>query len=64
MTWSPILRGWQVARIKRKFLEGARVRELADEYGVSISCIKMITSGRTWKHVNTERVSHTTTSRD
>lgn len=52
MTWSPILQGWQVARIKRQFLDGELCRELAEEYGVSLSCIKMITSGRTWKHVN------------
>jgi DNA-binding CsgD family transcriptional regulator len=41
----------QVARIKRRLIEGRSSRKVADEFGVSGSTIQSIAQGRTWAQV-------------
>lgn len=51
MNGSSKLSDENVRSIKMAFLCGISVKELSDIYEVSLSCIKNIKSGRSWKHI-------------
>lgn len=41
----------QVREIRRRYAAGAHRQELADDFGVSLDCMKAVIYRRTWKHV-------------
>ncbi len=42
----------QVARIKRRLLDGGSSRKVAAEFGVSASTVRAIAQGKTWAEVS------------
>lgn len=55
MTWNPILTPQQASEIKAWAKLGVPLKIIAAKYKVSLSCVKQISSLRTWKHVNPDR---------
>ena len=49
--WNARLTEGGVKEIKRRICEGDRIADIAEDYGVSYSCIYMIRLDRNWRHV-------------
>jgi hypothetical protein len=44
----------QATEIKRRVMNGDKLKEIAQEFNVSVSVVREIKLGRTWKHINLE----------